>query len=83
MVDNVPCLCGPSRCVAIAQPALCTKGNHPKIWATGPPSICHHIPPTQGIQDDEHPPHLAGLRHQACQSSDPVPSVGAAVGGDT
>ena len=59
---------GPYRCVAVAQPALCNKGNHLKAPAVGPPPICHHTPPTWGAGDDEHPPHWAGPRRQACQS---------------
>ena len=59
---------GPCRCVAVARPALYTKGDCLKAWAMGPPAIHHHTLPTWGTQGGEHPPHLGGPRHLACQS---------------
>ena len=69
MAGNEPHHCGPCRYAAVAQPALCTKGDHPKAWTMGPPTIRHHTPPTQGARDDKCPPHLAGPRCQAHRSS--------------
>ena len=45
VVGNGPHHRSPCRCVTAAQPAPCTKGDHPKVWATGPPTIHHHTPP--------------------------------------
>ena len=56
VVGNGPHHHSPCRCVTVAQPALCTRGDRPKAWAVGPPTTCHHTLPTQGTRDDEHPP---------------------------
>ena len=69
MVGNEPRHHSPCRYAAVAQPALCTKGDHPKARTTGPPTICHHTPPMRGARDDECPPHLTEPMHQACWSS--------------
>ena len=67
----------------VAQPALYTKSNRPRAWATGPPTMHRHTPPMQGTQDDEHHSRLAGpgIRHTSLLN--PILSVCAAVGGDT
>ena len=69
MVGNEPCHRGPCKYADVARPSLCTKGDHPKARATGPPTICHHTPPTRVTRDDEHHPPSAGPRHQAHPSS--------------
>ena len=82
VAGNGPHHHGPCRYADVARPALCTKSDCPKAWAMGPPTIHHHTPPTQGVQDDEHHSHLAGPRHKATGLLDPILLVSAAVGGD-
>ena len=51
-----------------AQPAPCTKGDRPKVWAVCLPAIPHCTPPTRGVRGSRCPPHSVGPGHWGRQS---------------